>query len=85
MSFDPLPNALAAEIDRAVAAAPAGAEQVTVELAASPDGRVTPSPRRVNDPNPYARIEMTLQPIDPLKVLQKLLPEGLDVDHQPPN
>ena len=42
VSFDPLSSALAAEIDRAATAAPAGAEQVTVELAISPDGQATP-------------------------------------------
>ena len=44
MSFVTLPTALAAEIDRAAAAAPDGAEQVTVELAVSPDGQATPPP-----------------------------------------
>ncbi len=76
MSFDPLPSALAAEIDRAAAAAPDGAEQVTVELAVSPCGRVAPTPRRASDTTPYIGVEMTLQRVDPLEPLRKLLPEG---------
>lgn len=76
MSFDPLPSALAAEIDRAAAAAPDGAEQVAVELAVSPCGRVAPSPRRASDTTPYLGIKMTLQRVDPQESLRKLLLEG---------
>ncbi len=76
MSFDSLSTALPAEIDRAAAAAPDQAEQVTVELAVSPDGRVTPSPRRASDTTPYVDIKMTLKRVDPLEALRKLLPEG---------
>ena len=75
MSFDPLPSALAAEIDQAAAAAPDGDEQVTVELAVSPCGRVAPTPRGASDLTPYVGIEMTLQRVDPLEPLRKLLPE----------
>ena len=85
MSFDPLPSVLAAAIDQAVAAAPAGAEQITVELAVSPHGRVAPSPRRASDPTPYVGIKMTLQRVDPLERLRKLLPEGWTLTTQPPN
>ena len=76
MSFASLPSVLAAEIDEAVTAAPAGAERVTVELAVSPDGRTTPSPRRASDTSPYVDIKMTLERVDPLEPLRKLLPEG---------
>ena len=75
MLFPALSSALAAEIDRAAAVAPAGAEQVTVELAVSPGGRVAPSPRRVSD-QPYVGIRMTLQRVDALAPIRKLLPEG---------
>lgn len=76
MSFDPLPSALAAEIDRAAAAAPDGAEQVTVELAVSPCGWVAPAPQRASDTTPYVGVEMTLQRVESLEPLRKLLPEG---------
>ena len=74
--FAPRSSALAAEIDRAAAAAPAGAEQVTVELAVSPDGWAAPNPRRARDSTPYVGITMTLQSVDPLESLRKLLQEG---------
>ena len=76
MSFASLPSVLAAETDRTAAAAPPEAEQVTVELAVSPDGWVAPGPRRASDTTPYADIEMPLQRVDPLEPLRKLLPEG---------
>ena len=76
VSFVTLPTALAAEIDRAAAAAPHGAEQVTVELAVSPDGWVAPRPRRASDTTPCVGIKMTLQRVDPLESLRKPLPEG---------
>ena len=76
MLFTSLPSVLAAKIDRADAAAPADAEQVTVELAVSADGRTAPSPRRANDTTPYVGIKMTLQRVDPLEPLRNLLPEG---------
>ena len=76
MSFAPLSSALTAEIDRAAAAAPTDAEQITVELAVSPDGWVAPNPRRASDTTPYVGIEITLQRVDPLEPLRKLRPEG---------
>ena len=84
MSFDPLSSALAAEIDRAAAAAPTNAEQVTVQLAVSPDGWVAASPRRASDPTAYVGIEMTLRRVDPLEPLRRLLPEGwtLTTNHE---
>ena len=46
MSFDSLPSALAMAIDGAIAVAPVDAEQVTVELAVSSNGRVASKARR---------------------------------------
>ena len=69
-------SVLATEIDRAAATAPADAKQVTVELGISPDGRLAPTPRRVSDTTPYVDIKMTLERVDPLEPLRKLLPEG---------
>ena len=78
MSFDPLPSALAAEIDRAAAAAPDGAEQVTVELAVSPCGRVAPTPRRASDTTPYIGVEMTLQRGRPAGAASEAATGGVD-------
>ena len=76
MSFATLSTALAAEIDRAAAAAPAEVEQITVQLAVSASGRGAPTPRRASATTPYVAIKMTLKRLDPLEPLRKLLPEG---------
>ena len=76
MSFATLATALAAKINQAAAAAPAEAERVTVELAVSATGRVAPTPRRASDTTPYVGIKMTLERVDPLEPLRRLLPEG---------
>ena len=57
-------------------AAPADAEQITVELAVSADGRLAPTPRRVGDTTPYVDVKITLRRVDPLEQLRRLLPEG---------
>lgn len=76
MRSEDLSHTLAAEIDRAASAAHPDAEEVTVELVVSADGRLAPSPRRVGDTTPYVDIKMTLRRVDPLGPLQRLLPEG---------
>ena len=68
MRIEGLSHTLAAEIDRAASAAHSDAEEVTVELAVSANGRLAPTPRRVGDTTPYVDIEMTLRPVDPLKL-----------------
>ena len=76
MSFASLPSVLAAEINRAAAAAPAEAEQVTVELAISAGGRTAPSIRRApplrghQDDPPTSR---------PTRDAQEATPRGVDV------
>ena len=52
MSFDSLPTDLAAQIDRAAAAAPAEAEQVAVQLDISATGRVALTPIGPSDTTP---------------------------------
>ena len=79
MSFASLHNVLAAEIDRAAAATPPATEQVTVELAVSPDRRIAPSPRQASDTSPYVDIKLTLKRVDPLEPLPRLRPEGWTV------
>ena len=63
-------------MDRAAASAHPDAEEVTVKLAVSADGRVTPTPRRASGGTPYVNIKMTLTRVDPLEPLRKLLPGG---------
>ena len=48
-------------MDRAAASAHPDAEEVTVKLAVSADGRVTPTPRRASGGTPYVNIKMTLR------------------------
>ena len=62
-------------------AASVDAEQITVELAVSVDGRLAPTPRPVGDSTPYADIKMTLRRVDPLEPLRRLLPEGWTLGH----
>ena len=76
VSFAPLSTAPATEIDRAATTAPDRAEPFTVELTVSPDGWVAPGTGRASDPTPYVGIKMTLQRVEPLEPLRKLLPEG---------
>ena len=76
MRIEGLSHTLAAEIDRAASAAHPDAEDVTVELALSADGRLAPTPRRVGDTTPYVDIKVTLRRVDPLEPLRRLLPEG---------
>ena len=70
MLFSNLGRILADEIDQAAATAPRDAEQVTVELALSPDGQLAPSPRRASDTTPYVDIKMTLTRVEPLARLR---------------
>ena len=84
MGFRCLSRALAAEIDRAGAAAAPHADEVTVELAGSADGRLVPIPRRIGDTTSYVDIKMTLTWVDPLEPIRKLLPEGWTLVRQPP-
>ena len=76
MSFGNLHRILADEIDRTAATASRSTEEVTVELAVSPDGRLAPNPRRTSDTTPYVDIKMTLTRIDPLARLREILPKG---------
>ena len=52
VSFASLPTALAVEIDRTASTAPAEAEEITVELAITADGRVALTPRQASDTAP---------------------------------
>ena len=73
-------------MDRAAASAHLDAEDVTVELAVSADGRLVPTPRRVGDTTPYVDIKVTLRRVDPLEPLRRLLPEGrAHSSGRPPN
>ena len=76
MSSTDLGHALAAAIDRAAAVAPPDEEQVTVELSISPDGRLAPTRRRNSDRTPHVDITLTLQRVDALEAIRRLLPEG---------
>ena len=76
MSFVSLPTAPAAEIDRTASTPPAEAEEIAVELAITAHGRVAPSPAQAGGTSPYVGIKMTLQRVDSLEPLRKLLPEG---------
>ena len=73
MRSEDLSYILVAEIDRMASAAHPDAEEVTVELAVSADGRLAPSPRRVGGTTPYVEIKMTLRRVDPLEPLRRLL------------
>ena len=53
-------------------AASVDAEQITVELAVSLDGRLAPTPRPVDDSTPYADIKMTLRRVDPLEPIRTI-------------
>ena len=75
MSFATLGHTLADQIERAVAAAPADAEEVTVELSVSAERRLAPILRRVSDSTPYADIKVTLRQVDSLEPLRRLLSE----------
>ena len=73
MRSEDLRHALVAEIDRAASAAHPDAEEVTIELAVSTDGRLAPSPRRVGGTTPSVDIKMTFRRVDPLEPLRRLL------------
>ena len=72
MRSEDLRHTLAAEIDRAASAAHPDADEVTVELAISADGRPAPTPRRVGDPAPYADIKMTVRQVDLLEPIRNI-------------
>jgi len=79
--FPTLSSAQGAEFQRVAAAAPAGTEQVTVELAISLGGRVAPSPRRASDHTPNVGIRMTLgalQRVDSLAPLSEVATGGVE-------
>ena len=84
MGFRCLSRPLAAEIDRAGAAAAPHADEVTVELAVSADGRLVPIPRRIGDTTSYVDIKKTLTRVDPLGPIRELLTEGWTLVRQPP-
>lgn len=67
---------MAAKIDRAASAAHPDAEEVTVELAVSADGRPAPSLSRVGDTTPYVDIRMTLRRVNSAGTAAKAAPEG---------
>ena len=72
MRIEGLSHTLAAEIDRAASSAHLDAEDVTVELAVSADGRPAPTPRRVGDTTPYVDIKMTLRRADRLEWIRNI-------------
>lgn len=76
MSFTDLGHALAAAIDHAAASAPPDAEQLTVELSISPDGRLSPTRRRDSNHTPHVDLTLTLQRVDAQEAIRRLLPAG---------
>ena len=62
------------------AAPPRHAEEVTVELAVSADGRVAHIPRRVGDTDPCTHLSVTHKRIDPLEPIRKLFLERWTFD-----